>query len=145
MPRSALKKNCLLLFLFWMPSNLLGSTWSANRSYVTVGTSILAGQSLSGDFGLGLAKWGSVGWRNQVGLELTPVEPATLNLKSAGNLGPLNTALAIGYQKGFFIEPEIGVMFKKIIPIEFTIGYRLFQTEELENRLQFTAAGFFFW
>ena len=145
MPPVTLKKACLLLFLFGMPGSLLGSTWSANRSYFTIGTSILNGQSLSGDLALGLAKWGSVGWRNQVGLELPLGKPTALNLKSAGNLGPLNAALVIGYQQGLFIEPELGFMFKKIIPIELTFGYRLFQTKEHENRFQFAAAAFFFW
>lgn len=145
MPLSALKKNCLLFLLIGVPGNLLGSTWSADRGYVTVGTSILTGQSPSGDIAFGLAKWGSVGWRNQVGLELTLDKPTALNLKSAGNLGPLSAAVIIGYQESLFIEPELGFMFKKMVPIELTLGYRFFQAEALENRLQFGAAAFFFW
>ena len=145
MPLSALKKNCLLFLLLGVPGSLLGSTWSTNRGYVTVGTSILTGQSPSGDIALGLAKWGSVGWRNQVGLELTLDKPTAINFKSAGNLGPLCAAMIIGYQESFFIEPELGFMFKKMVPIELTFGYRLFQAENLENRLQFGAAAYFFW
>ena len=145
MPLSALKKNCLLFLLLGAPGSLLGSTWSASRGYVTAGTSILIGQSPSGDLALGLAKWGSVGWRNQVGLELNLDKPTALNLKSAGNLGPLSAAMIIGYQESVFIEPELGFMFKKIVPIELTFGYRLFQAEALEDRLQFAAAAFFLW
>ena len=145
MLRLTTKKAWPLLFLFCIPDSLFGSTWSANHGYITAGTSILTGQSLSGDIALGLAKWGPVGWRNQLGLELTLDKPTALNLKSAGNLGPLNAAVIIGYQESLFIEPELGFMFKKMVPIELTFGYRLFQAEELENRLQFGVAAFFFW